>query len=82
MVDGYGFVNCPSLPGIHQLECLTWRPYGSPFDQVWAYFLGATPQLTKLDIIHSPIDRYYFIIIFKVIDWQQFRWVKYLLNFL
>ncbi|KAI9203705.1 B9 domain-containing protein 2-like protein [Polychytrium aggregatum] len=55
---GYGFIHLPTTPGTHELECPTWRPLGSTSDQLWSYFLGATPQLKKLDHIHSPMDRY------------------------
>lgn len=55
---GYGFIHIPMIPGIHQLECLTWRPTGNLVDRLYTYFLNATPQLRNLDIVHMPADRY------------------------
>ncbi|KAJ3073505.1 B9 domain-containing protein 2 [Podochytrium sp. JEL0797] len=55
---GYGFTHIPTTPGTHSLEVVTWRPAGSFADQVWAFFLGATPQLKSLDLIHNPSDRF------------------------
>lgn len=31
--DGYGFCHVPTVPGHHQLECVTWKPTGSFKDQ-------------------------------------------------
>ncbi|KAJ1536734.1 B9 domain-containing protein 2 [Nowakowskiella sp. JEL0078] len=56
--DGYGFVNVPASPGTHYIDCVTWRPAGSFIDWLWSFFLGVTPQLRNLDLIHSPTDRF------------------------
>lgn len=32
-LDGYGFCHVPTVPGIHDVECVTWRPVGSYRDQ-------------------------------------------------
>ncbi|KAJ3407064.1 hypothetical protein CcCBS67573_g03926 [Chytriomyces confervae] len=55
---GYGFVHVPTTPGTHVLEVATWRPAGTLMDQVWSFFLGATPQLKSMDLIHNPSDRF------------------------
>ncbi|KAI8848595.1 B9 domain-containing protein 2-like protein [Chytridium lagenaria] len=55
---GYGFVHMPTTPGFHSVECVTWRPSGTVIDQLYSFFLGATPQLKNLDIIHNPADRF------------------------
>ncbi|KAJ3415805.1 B9 domain-containing protein 2 [Chytridiales sp. JEL 0842] len=55
---GYGFMHIPTTPGNHVVECVTWRPSGTMMDQIWAYFLGATPQLKSLDLVHNPTDRF------------------------
>ncbi|KAH6566472.1 hypothetical protein BASA62_006657 [Batrachochytrium salamandrivorans] len=51
---GYGFAHIPSSPGLHQIDISTWRPMGTAMDQLWSYFLGATPQLKNLDLIDTP----------------------------
>ncbi|KAJ3124894.1 B9 domain-containing protein 2 [Physocladia obscura] len=55
---GYGFIHIPTTPGLHTVECVTWRPAGTFMDQVWTFFLGATPQLKSLDLVHNPSDRF------------------------
>ncbi|KAI9357653.1 B9 domain-containing protein 2-like protein [Zopfochytrium polystomum] len=55
---GYGFVHIPTTPGRHLVDCVTWRPAGTIMDQVWTFFLGATPQLKSLDLVHNPSDRF------------------------
>ncbi|RKO91569.1 B9 domain-containing protein 2 [Blyttiomyces helicus] len=55
---GYGFVHVPTTPGVHQLDCVTWRPAGSLLDQLWAFFLGATPQLRDPTLVHTATDRF------------------------
>lgn len=32
-VDGYGFCHVPTVPGLHEMECVTWKPTGSFKDQ-------------------------------------------------
>lgn len=55
---GYGFIHIPTTPGKHVLECVTWRPTGTLMDQIWSFFLGATPQLKSLDLVYNPSDRF------------------------
>ena len=56
---GYGFVHVPSAPGMHELECSTWRPMSaSAADEVSAFFVGGNPQLKSKDMISTNIDRY------------------------
>ncbi|KAL2915326.1 hypothetical protein HK105_205191 [Polyrhizophydium stewartii] len=55
---GYGFAHLPCSPGLHKIDIATWRPVGTGADQLWSYFLGATPQLRNLDLIDSPTDRF------------------------
>lgn len=31
--DGYGFCHVPTVPGLHEVECVTWKPTGSFKDQ-------------------------------------------------
>lgn len=39
--DGYGLLNVPTVPGTHQVECLTWRPAGSFSDRIWCIVISA-----------------------------------------
>ncbi|KAI8611816.1 B9 domain-containing protein 2-like protein [Chytriomyces sp. MP71] len=55
---GYGFTHIPTTPGTHSIEISTWRPAGTMMDQVWTFFLGATPQLKSMDLVHNPSDRF------------------------
>lgn len=55
---GYGFCHVPTTPGMHEIECPTWRPSGSFKEQVSQYFLGGGPQLKNPDLIYSGADRY------------------------
>ena len=32
-LDGYGFCHVPTVPGVHDVDCVTWRPVGSYRDQ-------------------------------------------------
>ena len=29
VTDGYGFCTVPTVPGIHEMKCVTWKPTGS-----------------------------------------------------
>lgn len=55
---GYGYLNIPTSPGVHELDCHTWRPIGSLKDRITQYFLGGTPQLKYPDLICSSLERY------------------------
>ncbi|XP_029427651.1 B9 domain-containing protein 2 isoform X1 [Rhinatrema bivittatum] len=55
---GYGFCHVPSGPGLHQLECVTWRPQGSWQEQLSQLFVGGGLQLKNSDLIYSGADRY------------------------
>ncbi|KAI8918872.1 B9 domain-containing protein [Entophlyctis helioformis] len=55
---GYGFAHIPTSPGVHMIDIATWRPVGTPADQLWSYYLGATPQLKNMDLVDNPADRF------------------------
>ena len=55
---GYGFVHIPTSPGMHDLECVTWKPIGGFRDQVTEWFLGGSAQLRKTDVVYTGADRY------------------------
>ncbi|XP_063242078.1 B9 domain-containing protein 2 [Bacillus rossius redtenbacheri] len=54
---GYGVCHIPTSPGTHALDCVTWRPVGSPWDRFRQFFLGGGPQLKSLDQLYSGPDR-------------------------
>lgn len=56
---GYGFIHVPAVPGVHKLECSTWRPVGSLRDEINQYFLGGSLQLKNIDVIYTGNDRYH-----------------------
>jgi B9 domain-containing protein 2 len=56
---GYGFCHIPTSPGMHQVECPTWRPVGTMREQISQMFLGGTPQLRNPDLIYSSADRFH-----------------------
>ncbi|CAH1263683.1 B9D2 [Branchiostoma lanceolatum] len=55
---GYGFCHVPTSPGMHSLECVTWRPAGSLREQISQYFIGGGPQLKNPDVVYTGADRY------------------------
>ncbi|XP_067942559.1 B9 domain-containing protein 2-like [Watersipora subatra] len=55
---GYGFVHIPTSPGMHDIECPTWRPAGSWSEHVTQHFVGGGPQLRNPDLVYSGADRY------------------------
>ena len=56
---GYGYCHIPTSPGIHIVECPTWRPIGTIWEQISQTFLGGGPQLKNPDLIYSGSDRYH-----------------------
>ncbi|ORX48905.1 B9-domain-containing protein [Piromyces finnis] len=55
---GYGFIHVPTTPGMHELECMTWKPLSSNSNKLWEFFLGASSQLRDTDVIHNGADRF------------------------
>jgi B9 domain-containing protein 2 len=56
---GYGYCHVPTSPGIHDIECPTWRPVGTARERLTQAFLGGGPQLRNPDLIYSGSDRYH-----------------------
>lgn len=52
-VQGYGFVHVPSSPGTHELSVPTWRPLGTPEQELAAFFLGGVPRLKTTTVLFS-----------------------------
>lgn len=55
---GYGFVHVPTSPGLHELECMTWKPVGSRQEELQSYFVGGCPHLRSPELVYSGVDRY------------------------
>jgi B9 domain-containing protein 2 len=49
----------PTSPGVHDIDCPTWRPVGTTREQISQSFLGGGPQLKNPDLIYSGADRYH-----------------------
>lgn len=56
---GYGHCHLPTSPGMHTIECVTWRPAGTTREQISQLFVGGGPQLRNPDLIYSGADRYH-----------------------
>ncbi|XP_052768884.1 B9 domain-containing protein 2-like [Mya arenaria] len=54
---GYGFCHVPTSPGMHNIECQTWKPSGTYREQITQSFLGGGPQLKNPDLIYSSALR-------------------------
>jgi B9 domain-containing protein 2 len=54
---GYGFCQIPTAPGMHEVECVTWRPVGSFWEEVSQLFVGGGPQLTDTNLIFTGAER-------------------------
>ena len=48
----------PTTPGTHELECATWRPVGTLFEQMEAFFVGGSPQVKGAEVVYTAGDRY------------------------
>lgn len=57
-LGGYGFIHVPSSPGFHQLECPTWRPEGSRWEEFNKTFLGGSLLVRNEQAVYSGQDRY------------------------
>ena len=54
----YGFVHIPPTPGKHQVDCLTWRPIGSQFEEVLSVFTGSGLRLEDTQIVSDSLERF------------------------
>jgi B9 domain-containing protein 2 len=50
---GYGFSHLPCRGGYHEISVPTWRPMGTTIQEITAYFLGPTPQLSTDELIFN-----------------------------
>lgn len=58
-ISAYGFLNIPSKPGNHKLECYTWRPVGDFRRRMLDYLTGQRMHLLdSSDIISNGSNRH------------------------
>jgi len=55
---GYGFCHVPTSPGVHEVECQTWRPRGSFTEQISQTFVGGGIQLRNPDLAYGTNNRF------------------------
>ena len=53
-IAGYAQVQLPSSPGEHELDAVVWRPRGTWFEELRAFFLGGRPTL--LSPVSAMVD--------------------------
>lgn len=56
-LGGYGMCHVPTMPGMHSVECVTWRPKGSWLDNLSTAFIGGNPTLVNPSVVHTTDDR-------------------------
>ena len=56
-IAGYGCCFIPTAPGMHNIECKTWRPSGSFYDSISTAFIGGNPTLVNPSVVTSSADR-------------------------
>ena len=52
--DGYGFCHVPTVPGMHRVECVTWKPTGSFKDQFTGKPLPYIIMTPHTVVVHFP----------------------------
>mmetsp|Transcript_8236 Transcript_8236/g.30429 ORF Transcript_8236/g.30429 Transcript_8236/m.30429 type:complete len:180 (-) Transcript_8236:2466-3005(-) len=55
---GYGVLNVPTANGMHEVECVCWRPVGGFLDRISEGFVGGMMQVRDKSIIHNGEDRH------------------------
>jgi B9 domain-containing protein 2 len=58
-IFGYGFFHVPTTSGDHEIECAIWRPEGSTWDTISAFFLGGQRRLKRPDVVTNELDRFF-----------------------
>lgn len=58
-ISAYGFLNIPTRPGLHQLECFTWRPVGDFRRRLVDYLTGYRLHLVEAsDTVGNGLNRH------------------------
>nr|XP_012135228.1 PREDICTED: tectonic-3-like [Megachile rotundata] len=58
LFGSYGICNIPLSPGLHCIECHTWKPIGNWKDRLRDKFLGITLQLKSPSVLVNSLDRF------------------------
>ncbi|XP_017794479.1 PREDICTED: tectonic-3-like [Habropoda laboriosa] len=58
LFGSYGICNIPLSPGLHCIECHTWKPIGNWKDRLRDKFLGVTLQLKSPSALVNSLDRF------------------------
>ncbi|XP_076548891.1 tectonic-3 [Osmia lignaria lignaria] len=58
LFGAYGSCNIPLSPGLHFIECHTWKPIGNWKDRLKDKFLGITLQLKSPNVLVNCLDRF------------------------
>ncbi|XP_015431801.1 PREDICTED: tectonic-3-like [Dufourea novaeangliae] len=58
LFTSYGVCNIPLSPGLHSIECHTWKPIGNWKDRLRDKFLGITLQLKSPNVLVNSLDRF------------------------
>lgn len=53
---GYGHINLPAEPGMHELSARAWRPAGSIRQQMQRFFVGGAPSLQERRLAGPPTE--------------------------
>ncbi|CAF3883454.1 unnamed protein product [Rotaria sp. Silwood2] len=54
----YGFCHVPISPGLHEIDCVTWRPKGTLLEELKTEFIGGSSQLKNPDLVSSSAELY------------------------
>jgi B9 domain-containing protein 2 len=52
-ICGYGMCHVPSTPGVHDVDIVTWRPIGTPLQELAALYIGGAPRLSRASYVYS-----------------------------
>eukprot|EP00941_MAST-03F_sp_MAST-3F-sp1_P001424 g1424.t1 len=50
---GYGQTAIPASPGHHEIAVNTWRPTGTPSEELLSFFIGGTPRLKTDEVLYA-----------------------------
>ncbi|CAE7534878.1 b9d2 [Symbiodinium sp. KB8] len=52
-LQGYGVLHVPCTPGSYEVSCPTWRPAGTPSQEMAAAFVGGVPHLKSTSVLYT-----------------------------
>ena len=57
----YGILNLPNETGAFDLECPTWRPMTSWYEESYNFYLGGPPKLVNSNAVVKNLDQRRFL---------------------